>query len=211
MYKSIERFYKKNSSYSRIKKWILTIYILFIALSFVLNFYKKVVIMLIFVLVFYYVMIKICERILKKKLNFKLRRINGNETYLSNLIYLEEIKLFKEYAIKNNYYNEKSLLCIIGHYRKSNKIKVIGINMLSLLSVFLPLITAFYTKDGFNLDLMITVLPNTFVYIFVIALLYGLFSQFVSVFRMLKGDDGMPERLEEIFSSLYVELVNDNK
>lgn len=211
MYKNIERFYKENSPYSRIKKWILTIYTLFIVISFVLNFYKKIVIMLILVLVFYFVMLKVCEKILKRKLDFKLRRINGNESYLSGIISSKELLLFKDYVIKNNYYNEKSLLCIIGHYRKSNKIKVIGINLLSLLSLFLPLITAFYTKDGFNLELMISVLPNAFVYIFIIILLYGLFSQFVSVVRMLKGEDSMPERLEEIFSTLYIDLVNKNK
>ena len=41
-------------------------------------------------------------------------------------------------------------------------------------------------------------------------MLYFSYSQFIEAKKFLKGEDGMIERLEEIFSELYVECIDTN-
>ena len=43
-----------------------------------------------------------------------------------------------------------------------------------------------------------------------IILLYFSYNQFIEAKKFLKGEDGMIERLEEIFSELYVEYINES-
>ena len=40
-------------------------------------------------------------------------------------------------------------------------------------------------------------------------MLYFLYSQFIEAKKFLKGEDGMIERLEEIFSELYIKYISD--
>lgn len=119
-----------------------------------------------------------------------------------------ENKLFKDYSIKNNLYNEKSLLCIIEHYRNLIKTRVVGGNLLAILSIIVPVLLAFYTKDGFDFNGLASALP--YIIFFVIILLYFSYSQLIEMKKFLKGEDGMIERLEEIFSDIYIECINAN-
>ena len=119
-------------------------------------------------------------------------------------------KIFKDYSIKNNIYNEKSFLCIIDHYRNLLKTKIGGGNLLAILSIAIPAILSFYTKDGFDFNGLIIALPYLISFSIVIIMLYFSYSQFIEVKKFLTGEDGMIERLEEIFSEIYVECINSN-
>ena len=153
----------------------------------------------------------VSEKVLNIKLYFNLGKRKNNDISLTLIIKNTENKLFKDYSIKNNLYNlynEKSLLCIIEHYRNLIKTRVVGGNLLAILSIIVPALLAFYTKDGFDFNGLASALP--YIIFFVIILLYFSYSQLIEMKKFLKGEDGMIERLEEIFSDIYIECINAN-
>lgn len=209
MYKDIEDFYKKKSPYDIISKRILLIYIVFVVASLYLNYInKEIEVILIFILMLI-VMKKTCEGVLHRKLYYKFHQTKDNEKPLPDIIRDEEKKLFKEYSIKKNMYNEKGLLCIINHYRNLTKTKVSGGNLLTILSIAIPTIISFYTKDGFDFNGLSYAFPYLTIFGIVIIILYISYNKFIESNNFLKGKNRMIERLEEIFSELYVEYVNE--
>lgn len=90
------------------------------------------------------------------------------------------------------------------------KNKMVGGNLLAILSIAIPAILSFYTKDGFDFNGLAIALPYLISFSIVIIMLYFSYSQFIEAKKFLKGEDGMIERLEEIFSELYIECINTN-
>lgn len=210
MYKDIEEIYKKKSPYNIIKKWTFWIYVIFIFISLVFNFLNKIVPMILVFIVMLLIMKVVSEKVLNTKLHLSIGKRNENEITLPLIIRNAEKELFKNYSIKNNMYNEKTLLCIIDHYRNMIKTKIVGGNLLAILSIAIPVILSFYTKDGFDFNGLAIALPYLISFSIVIIMLYFTYSQFIEAKKFLKGEDGMIERLEEIFSELYIECINTN-
>ena len=210
MYKDIEEIYKKKSPYNIIKKWTFWIYVIFIFISLVFNFLNKIVPMILVFIAMLLIMKVVSEKVLNTKLHLSIGKRNENEITLSLIIRNAEKELFKDYSIKNNMYNEKTLLCIIDHYRNMIKTKIVGGNLLAILSIAVPAILSFYTKDGFDFNGLAIALPYLISFSIVIIMLYFSYSQFIEAKKFLKGEDGMIERLEEIFSELYIECINTN-
>lgn len=202
MYKVIEKLYKEKSSYNRIKKWIFWIYIVFILISLIFNFYNKIIPMILVFIAMLVIMKIISEKVLSTKLHFSIGKKKDTEIALSLIIRNEEKELFREYSIKNNLYNEKSLLCIIEHYRILIKEKIVGSNLLTILSIVIPVVLSFYTKEGFDFNGLANALPYLISFSIMIILLYFSYNQFIETKNFLKGEDGMIERLEEIFSDI---------
>lgn len=209
MYKDIEEIYKKKSPYNIIKKRLFWIYVVFILISLVFNFLNEIVPIIIVLIAMLLIMKIVSEKALNTKLHFIGKR-NENGITLPLIIRNAEKELFKDYSIKNNLYNEKSLLCIIDHYRNMIKTKIVGGNLLAILSIVIPAILSFYTKDGFDFNGLAIALPYLISFSIVIIMLYFSYSQFIEAKKFLKGEDGMIERLEEIFSEIYVECINSN-
>lgn len=210
MYKDIEEIYKKKSPYNIIKKWTFWIYVIFIFISLVFNFLNKIVPMILVFIAMLLIMKVVSEKVLNTKLYLSIGKRNENEITLPIIIRNAEKELFKDYFIKNNIYNEKTLLCIIDHYRNMIKTKIVGGNLLAILSIAIPAILSFYTKDGFDFNGLAIALPYLISFSIVIIMLYFSYSQFIEAKKFLKGEDGMIERLEEIFSELYIECINTN-
>lgn len=210
MYKDIEEIYKKKSPYNIIKKWTFWIYVIFIFISLVFNFLNKIVPMILVFIAMLLIMKVVSEKVLNTKLHLNIGKRNENEITLTLIIRNAEKELFKDYSIKNNMYNEKTLLCIIDHYRNMIKTKIVGGNLLAILSIAIPAILSFYTKDGFDFNGLAIALPYLISFSIVIIMLYFSYSQFIEAKKFLKGEDGMIERLEEIFSELYTECINTN-
>lgn len=210
MYKDIEEIYKKKSPYNIIKKKTFWIYIVFILTSLIFNFLNKIVPMILVLIAMLLIMKYISEKVLNTKLHLSIGRKKDNEVALPLIIRNAEKELFKDYSIKNNLYNEKSLLCIIDHYRNMIKTKIVGGNLLAILSIAIPAVLSFYTKDGFDFSGLANALPYLISFSIMIILLYFSYSQFIEAKKFLKGEDGMIERLEEIFSELYIECINTN-
>lgn len=210
MYKDIEEIYKKKSPYNIIKKRTFWIYVVFILISLIFNFLNKVVPMILVFIAMLLIMKVVSEKVLNTKLHLSIGKKQDNGVTLSFIIRNAEKELFKNYSIKNNMYNEKTLLCIIDHYRNMIKTKIVGGNLLAILSIAIPAILSFYTKDGFDFNGLAIALPYLISFSIVIIMLYFSYSQFIEAKKFLKGEDGMIERLEEIFSELYIECINTN-
>ena len=210
MYKDIEEIYKKKSPYNIIKKRTFWIYVVFILISLIFNFLNKVVPMILVFIAMLLIMKVVSEKVLNTKLHLSIGKKQDNGVTLPFIIRNAEKELFKNYSIKNNMYNEKTLLCIIDHYRNMIKTKIVGGNLLAILSIAIPVILSFYTKDGFDFNGLAIALPYLISFSIVIIMLYFSYSQFIEAKKFLKGEDGMIERLEEIFSELYTECINTN-
>ena len=210
MYKDIEEIYKKKSPYNIIKKRTFWIYVVFILISLIFNFLNKVVPMILVFIAMLLIMKVVSEKVLNTKLHLSIGKKQDNGVTLPFIIRNAEKELFKNYSIKNNMYNEKTLLCIIDHYRNKIKTKIVGGNLLAILSIAIPAILSFYTKDGFDFNGLAIALPYLISFSIVIIILYFSYSQFIEAKKFLKGEDGMIERLEEIFSELYIECINTN-
>lgn len=210
MYKDIEEIYKRKSPYNIIKKWMFWIYVVFILISLIFNSLNKIVPMILVLVAMLLIMRFVSEKVLNTKLHINIGKRNENEIALPLIIRNAEKGLFKDYFIKNNMYNEKTLLCIIDHYRNMIKTKIVGGNLLAILSIAIPAILSFYTKDGFDFNGLAIALPYLISFSVVIIMLYFSYSQFIEAKKFLKGEDGMIERLEEIFSGLYIECINTN-
>ena len=153
----------------------------------------------------------VCEVILKTKLFINVGRKNDIGDTLPCIVRDKEHEMFKDYTMQNSLYNEKALLCIIEHYRSLIKTKIVGGNLLAILSIALPLLLSFYGKNGFDFKSLATALPYILSFTIIIVILYFSYNQFIEAKKLLKGEDGMNERLEEIFSELYIEYVNELK
>ena len=210
MYKDIEEIYKKKSPYNIIKKWTFWIYVVFIFISLVFNFLNKIVPMILVFIAMLLIMKGVSEKVLNTKLHLSIGKKQDNGLTLQIIIRNAEKELFKDYFIKKNMYNEKTLLCIINHYRNMIKNKIVGGNLLAILSIAIPAILSVYTKDGFDFNGLAIALPYLISFSIVIIMLYFSYSQFIEAKKFLKGEDGMIERLEEIFSELYIECINTN-
>lgn len=210
MYKDIEEIYKKKSPYNIIKKRTFWIYAVFILISLIFNFLNKIVPMILVFIAMLLIMKIVSEKVLNTKLHLSIGKKQDNGVTLPFIIRNAEKELFKNYSIKNNMYNEKTLLCIIDHYRNMIKTKIVGGNLLAILSIAIPAILSFYTKDGFDFNGLAIALPYLISFSIVIIMLYFSYSQFIEAKKFLKGEDGMIERLEEIFSELYIECINTN-
>ena len=210
MYKDIEEIYKKKSPYNIIKKRTFWIYVVFILISLIFNFLNKVVPMILVFIAMLLILKVVSEKVLNTKLHLSIGKKQDNGVTLPFSIRNAEKEQVKDYFIKNNMYNEKTLLCIIDHYRNMIKTKIVGGNLLAILSIAIPAILSFYTKDGFDFNGLAIALPYLVSFSFVIIMLYFSYSQFIEAKKFLKGEDGMIERLEEIFSELYIECINTN-
>ncbi len=211
MYKNIEETYKKKSPYNIIKKRTFWIYVVFIILSLIFNFLNKVVPMILVFIAMIGTLKFVSEKVLNKKLYFKIGKKNDDEIPLASIINDEERRIFKNFSIENNLYSEKTLLCIVEHYRSLIKTKTVGGNLLAILSITIPVVLSFYTKDGFDFNGLAKAIPYLISFSFMIIMIYFSYREFIEIKKFLKGEDGMVERLEEIFSELYIDCVNSSK
>lgn len=210
MYNEIENIYKNKSPHNIIKKRMFWIYVVFIFISLIFNILNKVLPMILVFVAMLITMKLMCEKTLKTKLHLSLGKNKDDEVALPLIIKNAEKKLFRDYSMKNKLYNEKSLLCIINHYRNMIKTKIVGGNLLAILSIVIPVVLSFYTKEGFDFNELVNALPYLISFCIMIIIFYFSYNQFIEVKKFLKGEDGMMERLEEIFSELYMECINTN-
>lgn len=210
MYKNIEKIYKKKSPYNIIMKKTFLIYVVFILTSLIFNFFNKVIPMILVFVAMIIILKIVSEKVLDTKLHFSYGKNKANDETLSTIIENADKNLFKRYSVENNFYNEKSLICIINHYRNLIKPKIVGGNLSAILSIIIPTILSFLTKDGFDFNSLTNAMPYLVTFTIMIIILYFLYNQFISMKNLLKGEDGMEERLEEIFSELYVEYVSES-
>lgn len=207
MYKDIEKIYKKRSPYNIIKKWTLLIYFIVIFVSLILNFLTKIILIVLVLLTMPITIKLISEKVLNIKLKLNFGNKNG-EQLLSTLIDNEEKRLFKNYLLNKNLYNEKAILCIIEHYRTLFKTKIINGNLISILSISISILLPFFSNKGFDFNSFKVALPYIVLFIVIIIIIYFFYIKIIEIKKFVKGEDGMIERLEEIFSEIYIECID---
>lgn len=209
MYKKIEELYKKKSVYNKIKIkmfWTYNVIALFLSLFNIFNLYVFMILTLIMAIIR---MKYICEKELNTKLHFKFNKKDAKEKTLNEIMCEKENELFQNYLKTKKNYNLETLKCIMEHYRNLVKPKVVSDNFWSIIAIIVSILLAFVTKDGFNFNGFEKALPYLISIGFVVLIILFFIRQFSQAKVFLKGEDGMYERLEEIFSELYINYIND--
>lgn len=205
MYKKLEEYYKKNSPYNKIKIKTYFIYVVVTFLLLVCNYYENIVFMIIILILLFFTYKGICEKVLGTKLYFKYNKRAKNGLSLDEIISNKEKSIVIKYLKENNLYNKDSINCILNHYRCNKSVKIIGGNFLGILTLIISVALAFVTKDGFAFNNFVSAIPY-FISLFVLVwMIYFSFNKVVELRKIFKGEEDIFERLEVIFSELYVE------
>ena len=120
-----------------------------------------------------------------------------------------EKKMFKSFLKTEKKYNKETLECILNHYRTYIKPKIAGDNFLAIVAIVISIALAFVSKEGFNINSFENALPYLFCFIVITAIIYFSIKKFIEIKKIFKGEAGMYERLEVIFSEMYIEYKND--
>lgn len=210
MYKDIEEIYKKKSPYNRIKIRMFWVYLLAIPFLLTFNYYKSYFMMIITIVIVILVMKKISEKVLNEKLYFSFNNQDKGKVPLNKIVEAKEKILFVNYLKIKSLYNKETIKCLLNHYRCYIKPKIVGGNFLSILSIIISILLAFISKDGFDFNSFSTSLPYLLSIIFLFWIVYYPVSKITKIKKFFNGEDGMIERLENIFSELYIEYEKRN-
>lgn len=209
MYKKIEELYKKKSPYNKIKIKMFWTYIVIALFLSLFNIFSSYVLMILTVIITIIRMKYICEKELNTKLHFKFNKKNTIDKPLDEIICEKENELFQNYLKTKKNYNLQTLKCIMEHYRNLVKPKVVSDNFWSIIAIIVSILLAFVTKDGFDFNSFEKALPYLISISFVVLIILFFIRQFSQAKVFFKGEDGMYERLEEIFSELYIKCISD--
>lgn len=208
MYKDIEEIYKKESPYNRIKIKTFWVYILTIPFLLVFNYYKIYLMMILTMGIVIWRMKKISEKILNEKLYFNFNNHDKEKISLNKIIEAKEKLLFIGYLKSKSLYNKETIKCLLDHYRRYVKPKIAGGNFLSVLSIIISIPLAFVSKDGFDINSFSSSIPYLISIVLLFGIVYYPVNKITEIKKFFTGEDGMIERLEGIFSELYVEYDN---
>lgn len=211
MFKKIEYLYKKKSPYNRIKIKLFCAYLITIFLLWCLNIYNIYWMMLLILIISFFAVKHICEKELNTKLYIIIGKKDNSGKPLNELIHSEEKKLFKNFLKKENIYNKEVIECIINHYRVYIRQNIIGDNFWAIIAIIISIALAFVTKDGFDIESFEQALPYLFALVFVTIIIYYPIKEFPEIKNFFKGEDGIYENLEIIFSELYIEYKEEKK
>ena len=210
MYKKIEELYKKQSPYNNIKIKMFWTYIIVILFLLLFNIFNSSLLLLLTVITTINIMKKICEKELNTKLHFKFDKKDTKGKFLDEIISEKENEMFQSYLIENKISNSQTLKCIMEHYRNLVKPKVVSDNFWSIIAIAISVLLAFVTKDGFDFKSFENALPYLISFVFIVFTIFISIKQFSEIRTFLKGEEGMYERLEVIFSELYIESLKEN-
>lgn len=210
MYKDIEKIYKKESPYNKIKIKTFWVYILSIPFLLMFNYFKIYFMLFLTIVIVILIMKKISEKILNEKLYFNFSNEGKATKPLSRIIEEKEKILFINYLESKSLYNKEIVKCFLDHYRCYIKPKIVGDNFLSILSIIISVLLAFVSKSGFDIKSFEMSIPYLVCLILLFITVYFPISKIGEIKKFFSGEDGMIERLESLFSELYVEFDEKN-
>lgn len=206
MYKSVEYKFKKNSIYNkRIIRLFIIYVVVFVCLFIVMTDLKLPLLAIMFSPLIYSALSIIIELTVFDKINiFKKGSITNYIKTMDN----EELSTLREILKENNLYNEKIVKDLIEHYRNLISPKISKFNIIEILSITIPAIFSVY--EVIDLDGNIQKLASIIIIVLSIIILYFFYNELKNTIIMLKGEENIYERLEDLLSSLYIEIINDN-
>lgn len=206
MYKSVEYKFKKNSIYNkRIIRLFIIYVVVFVCLFIVMTDLKLPLLAIMFSPLIYSALSIIIELTVFDKINiFKKGSITNYIKTMDN----EELSTLREILKENNLYNEKIVKDLIEYYRSLISPKISKFNIIEILSITIPAIFSVY--EVIDLDGNIQKLASIIIIVLSIIILYFFYNELKNTIIMLKGEENIYERLEDLLSSLYIEIINDN-
>lgn len=206
MYKNIEYKFKKNSIYNKgIRRLFIIYVVVFVCLFNVVTALKLPLLVIMFSPLLFIALSLIIELIVFDKINIfkKGSIINYIKTMDS-----KELSTLREILKENNLYNEKIIKDLIEHYRSLVSPKISKFNIIEILSIAIP--TIFSVYEVIDLDGDIQKLTSIITIILSVMILYFFYNESKNTIIMLKGEENIYERLEDLLSSLYIEMINDS-
>lgn len=206
MYKIVEYKFKKNSIYNkRIIRLFIIYVVVFVCLFIVMTDLKLPLLAIMFSPLIYSALSIIIELTVFDKINiFKKGSITNYIKTMDN----EELSTLRKILKENNLYNEKIVKDLIEHYRNLISPKISKFNIIEILSITIPAIFSVY--EVIDLDGNIQKLASIIIIVLSIIILYFFYNELKNTIIMLKGEENIYERLEDLLSSLYIEIINDN-
>ena len=206
MYKNIEYKFKKNSIYNKgIRRLFIIYVVVFVCLFNVVTALKLPLLVIMFSPLLFIALSLIIELIVFDKINiFK----KGSITNYIKTMDSKELSTLREILKENNLYNEKIIKDLIEHYRSLVSPKISKFNIIEILSIAIP--TIFSVYEVRDLDGDIQKLTSIITIILSAMILYFFYNESKNTIIMLKGEENIYERLEDLLSSLYIEIINDS-
>lgn len=206
MYKNIEYKFKKNSIYNKgIRRLFIIYVVVFVCLFNVVTALKLPLLVIMLSPLLFIALSLIIELIVFDKINiFK----KGSITNYIKTMDSKELSTLREILKENNLYNEKIIKDLIEHYRSLVSPKISKFNIIEILSIAIP--TIFSVYEVIDLDGDIQKLTSIITIILSVMILYFFYNESKNTIIMLKGEENIYERLEDLLSSLYIEIINDS-
>lgn len=206
MYKNIEYKFKKNSIYNKgIRRLFIIYVVVFVCLFNVVTALKLPLLVIMLSPLLFIALSLIIELIVFDKINiFK----KGSITNYIKTMDSKELSTLREILKENNLYNEKIIKDLIEHYRSLVSPKISKFNIIEILSIAIP--TIFSVYEVIDLDGDIQKLTSIITIILSVMILYFFYNESKNTIIMLKSEENIYERLEDLLSSLYIEIINDS-
>ena len=204
MYKKIEELYKKESPYNKIKLKMFVTYLLIVLLLLIFKLLNLEILMYFLVFLTIFIMREICQRELKTKLYISFSKNDVKGQSLDEIIAIKEKQMFTKYLKKNKLFNSCALKCIVDHYRNLVKPQARNDNFWSIVAIIVSVLLAFVSKDGFNFESFEMTFPYLICVTLCIFIVLFFIRRFSELRKLIRGEDGIYERLEALFSELLI-------
>lgn len=206
MYEGIEYKFKKESAYNKRIRSLFLLYLGACIASALLKIFFKFSFLIMLLLSIVLVLILLAGKL---RIFDKINILNGEEREkYKEKNYNEELSILRGILKGNNLYNEKIIKDLIEHYRNLISPKISKFNIIEILSIIVTIVFGIYDtmySEG-NIQKLVSIIITI---ILIIAICFS-YYQFKSAIIMLKGEENIYERLEDLLSSLYIEIINDN-
>ncbi len=209
MYNKIENLYKRESPYNKIKLKMFVTYLLIVLLLLIFKLLNLEILMFFLVFLTIFIMKEICQRELKTKLYISFSKKDVKGQSLDEIILLKEKQMFTKFLKKNKLFNCCALKCIVDHYRNLVKPQIRNDNFWSIIAILVSVLLAFVSKDGFNFESFEMAFPYLICITLCIFIVLFSIRRFSELKKLVKGEDGIYDRLEELFSELYIICYNE--
>lgn len=208
MFKSLEYFYKTESTRIKFRKSFTKTYFLLSTLILTINGFipNNILIKTILLMLSFALIIILSIEIASFKTS---RKIITNKKELAHILQRYASKdqaLIRQYLIKHNYSNNKALKTIANHYltksQKPNSTETLLTILLAIASIF----TSSLNSEAFSTTkFIISIIIMAF-----FLLIYYIIKSSHDITLFYTGNDDLNETLEDIITKLYLETIHKN-
>jgi hypothetical protein len=202
----IDELYKQ-SAYKKISFVFSVVFLLAFIIIGILNYFKLYIPMIV-ISILSVLLIKFwCGKILNTKLKFNIKK-EGEK--INAIIKRKDKELFLKFLKDNNIYSESKINSITSHYRSLIKSSGVEDVVWNILNLAISLIPMFITQDGVGNTTYKVAIPYLVVVVVFLLSLYWLIKMIPEIKVIIRRKNTMYERLELIFTELYLEYKENS-